>query len=215
MALASPRAGPKPGSQGTQSRECRHRGSPSPTRVLSNPPHVDPPAAKVRRRVCDVSLRPIQVCTAGDQFSTQETKRCWNQGSALETKKKGKTEALSSLPQQTPRSQQPHRLCQPSRGISEDHTTHAWIFKTETPQCSRRERLPPLRPKHEELGAPTASPRVGTQAGRQDTRCRSHTGPGRGQRQPALIDTHLVQTHSRDSCSSSCENRNQRSKAPL
>lgn len=62
---------------------------------------------------------------------------------------------------------------------------------------------------------PPAPDRVGTQAGRQDTRCRSHTGPGRGQRQPALIDTRLVQTHSRDSCSSSCENRNQRSKAPL
>lgn len=98
-ALPSPRAGPEPGSQGTQSRECRHGGSPSPTRVLSNPPHVDPPAAKVRRRVCDVSVRPVEVCTAGDQFSTQETKHCWNQGSALEMKKKGKTEALSSLPQ--------------------------------------------------------------------------------------------------------------------
>lgn len=216
MALASPRAGPEPGSQGTQSRECRHGGSPSPTRVLSNPPHVDPPAAKVRRRMCDVSVRPIQVCAAGDQFSTQETKHCWNQGSALETKKKGKTEALSSLPQQTPRSQQPHRLCQPSCGISEDHTTDAWIFKTETPQCSRRDRLPPSAQNTRNWGRPPPAPyRVGTQAGRQDTQCVSRMGPGRGQCQPALIDTRLVQTHSRDSCSSSCENRNQRSKAPL
>lgn len=173
-ALPSPRAGPEPGSQGTQSRECRHGGSPSPMRVLSNPPHVDPPAAKVRRRVCDVSVRPTEVCTAGDQFSTQETKHCWNQGSALEMKKKGKTEALSSLPQGHVHSKHPEvnshtDYVSPLRDLRTTRRTCGFSKQKLLSVQVRRGCLPSTQNTRNWGRPPPAPDRVGTQAGRQDT----------------------------------------------
>lgn len=170
------------------------RGSPSPPRVLSNPPHVDPPQQR-RGDACVTFLSGQQKCAQQViRFLPRRPNTAGTRAVLWKRRKKAKPKRSVHSPRASCTRNTQKSTATPTTpatcGISEDHTTDTWISKTETPQCSRQERLPPLRPKHEKLGAPTASPRHSGHTGRLagHTEQEPH-GARAGPAQPALIDT--------------------------